>query len=471
MTKAGRKTTAENKQKVENPRQAALEILYRVEQEGAYANIALNKKLNDSRMDKKDRGLTTELTYGTLRQQINLDWVLSKFISRSLSSLTPWIRNILRMSLYQIMNMDKIPDSAAVNEGVNLAKKFGHKGTVSFVNGVLRNILRNIENLEYPSMDKGPAEHISIKYSHPLWMVKSWIKDYGIEDTIRICQANNQVPANTIRVNTIRTSKGKLLEQLINQGIDCKEGKWAEEALEISNFSSIQGIEGFAEGLFQVQDESSMLIAHIVNPQENFKVLDTCGAPGGKTTHLAQLMKNTGEIFCVDIHEHKLDLVHGSCRRLGITNVKLIQKDARELHEEFEGQMDCVLVDAPCSGLGILRRKPDIRWRKEEVKIKELQKLQKEIITSAAKCVKPGGVLVYSTCTITHEENQQVIIDFLQDNRGFITEDLSQYLPKGLLMKLENDVERNAEIKKGWLQLLPHLHGSDGFFMARIRRK
>ncbi|MHB8170057.1 MAG: 16S rRNA (cytosine(967)-C(5))-methyltransferase RsmB [Thermincolia bacterium] len=453
------------KNKVNIPREQALLVLHAVEQEGAYANLELNKVLEKSQPSKLDRGFITELVYGTLRSLHHLDWVLGRFLSRPLDTLTPWIRNILRLTVYQLFYLDKVPPSAAVNEAVNLAKNYGHGGTVKFVNGVLRNLLRNKEKIEYPDLAKEPALYISVVYSHPLWMVEKWLAQYGQEATIELCRANNEASPTTIRTNTLRTNRAALAAKLAEEGLEVRETLYIPEGLTVSGFASLGNLPAFKEGLFQVQDESSMAVGHICRPQEGSLVIDVCSAPGGKTTHLAQLMNNRGTIIALDIHSHKLGLIRDNCQRLGITCVQAHNMDARQLPDQWKEQADLVLVDVPCSGLGVLRRRPDARWRKEAQDLPAIQKLQLEILMAAAQCVKPGGTLVYSTCTITPEENTQVIEKFLAAHPEFAKEDLTPSLPEPL---------RQLDLpstKEGYLQLLPHLHGMDGFFIAKIVKK
>ncbi|SHJ95956.1 16S rRNA (cytosine(967)-C(5))-methyltransferase RsmB [Desulforamulus aeronauticus] len=444
-------------------RELALLVGKMVEEEGAYANLALNKVLEQYQPGKLDRAFATELVYGVLRNLNTLDWVLAHFLKQPLASQTVWIRNILRMGTYQIMFMPRVPDSAACNESVNLAKKFGHAGAAKFVNGVLRNVARQQNNLDYPNPQEDPVDHIALKYSHPTWLVERWLKEYGFDGTVALCQANNRPAPNTVRTNTLKISREELMDRLKEEGVEAWETQYVPEGLNLKNFLSYRSLTSFQEGLYQVQDESSMLVAHVLNPATGSRVLDVAAAPGGKTTHIAQLMRNSGEIVAFDIYNHKLDLIIDNCQRLGITSIRVEVADARDVHKEYQGWADYVLVDAPCSGLGVLRRRPDARWRKDPSQLPGIVRLQKEILQSAAKCLRPGGVLVYSTCTITHEENIGVVEDFLTEHPEFIMGDLRQFLPPGL------DQESTAE--KGYLQLLPHVHGMDGFFIARLRKK
>lgn len=445
-------------------RDLALKVLYSVNEEEAYSNIELNKVLVKYDPVKLDRAFITELVYGILRFRGTLDWVLGQYMSRPLDKISPWIREILRLGVYQLMYMDKVPPSAAVNESVNLAKKYGHQGVVKFVNGVLRNISRNLENITFPEISKDPIGHMAAKYSHPRWMVERWIAEFGVDNTEAICIANNSNPPNTVRTNTLKTSRDDLARVLNNEDIATEFCKYAPEGLNIRGFKSIGTIPEFSQGLFQVQDESSMLPAHALSPQPGSLVIDACSAPGGKTTHLAQLMENRGKIIAADIHRHKMDLIRENAERLGIDIIETLLTDARQLQEKFSEQADYILLDAPCSGLGVLRRRPEIRWRKKPEIITELQQLNRDLLAKVAKCLKPGGRMVYSTCTITAEENQQVVEEFVQNNPDYQFGDILNFLPHDL-------PGCNDRKGMGYIQLLPQVDGMDGFFIATLEKK
>lgn len=443
-------------------RELALQVLRAVDEEGAYANLALNQVLERYRPGKLDRAFATELTYGTLRSLNTLDWVLAQFIKKPLTSQTAAIRNILRLGVYQLMFMDRVPPSAACNEGAELARRHGHLGSIKFVNGVLRNVARRIKEIKFPGIEQNPVAHISLRYSHPAWLVERWLKDFGLEETILLCRTNNEPAPNTVRTNTLKITREGLTARLTGDGLTVHETTYAPEGLKIAGFLSLNSLAAFQEGLFQVQDESSMLAGRALMPFPGACVLDACSAPGGKATHLAQLMDNRGEIISVDIHPHKLKLIKENCERLGIGIVRRFTGDAGELPEILHGRADFVLIDAPCTGLGVLRRRPDSRWRKDPDQISDIVKLQAGILTSAARCLRAGGVLVYSTCTINHEENLGQVENFLDRHPDFMLEDLSQFLPLSLDLK--------GTMADGYLQLLPHQHGMDGFFISRMRK-
>lgn len=441
-------------------REEAVKIVHRVLREGAYSNIAVKQALDESNLSRLDKALVTEIANGTMRNLTRIDWVKNSFIKRD--KISPWIEDIIRCGIYQLLFLDRIPDSAVCNESAELSRKYGHEGLVRFVNGVLRNISRNKENIEYPDRSRQPVKFLSVYYSHPEWMVQKWVEDYGEEFAEKLLAANNQAPHFTIRYNRLKTDKQQLMEILREENIDFEEGRYNEEALFIKGTSSIEDKESFNKGLYQVQDESSMLVAHVAAPRPGERVLDVCSAPGGKTTHMAEIMGNEGEIVARDIHPHKLKLIDENCRRLGISIVKTELYDAKKLDAASIGKFDKVLLDAPCSGLGVIRRKPDLRWKKTPDNFYELAKSQKEMLGIAAQYVAEGGVLVYSTCTINKTENIDVVRDFLSKSSDFETESIKEHIPKKLYNKSTED---------GYLELYPNISGTDGFFIAKLRKR
>jgi 16S rRNA (cytosine967-C5)-methyltransferase len=360
------------------------------------------------------------------------------------------------MGAYQLLYLDRIPPSAACNEAVNLTKRYGHMGTAKFVNGILRAIARSKDQIEFPDIVSDPVEHIALRFSHPAWLVRRWIARFGVEETIQLCKKNNETPNMSVRANLLKTTRQELQQQLEADGLTVEASRWAPEGLLIDGFSALGQLDALRQGLFQVQDESSMLVAHVLDPQPGEFVIDACGAPGGKTTHIAQKMGNQGRVLSTDIHTHKLKLTAENCGRLGIDIVETKTMDARFMHEIYFEQAERVLVDAPCSGLGVLRRKPDSRWRKCPEMLVELPNLQTAILESAAQCVKPAGILVYSTCTIEPEENEAVIRRFLSGHPEYTLEHAGLLLPE----------PRPEEM----VQLYPHRDNVDGFFIARLRK-
>ncbi|MBS3970437.1 MAG: 16S rRNA (cytosine(967)-C(5))-methyltransferase RsmB [Clostridia bacterium] len=446
-------------------RDAALKAVFEVLEKGAYTNIAINNLLKETNFSPLERRFITEIVYGTVKNKNTLEWIRDRFVSKK--KIEPWINYIILTGIYQLIYLDKVPVSAACNESVSLAKKYGNPGSVKFVNGVLRNIARNLNDIPYPDVQDDPVLHISVVYSHPKWLVKRWVEEYGIEETIALCRHNNSRGPNTIRVNTLKIQVEELMTLFINRGINVKKTLYAPEGLEIGNFEQIDKIEAFAQGLFIMQDEASMLVARCLNPAPNSTIIDGCAAPGSKTTHLAQLTADKSTILAFDIHSHKLKLIEQNARRLGINSIQLQKQEAQRIGVLFERRIDYLLLDVPCSGIGVLRRRADLRWRKNQQQIKELSRLQLEIIEGAAKCLKPGGVLVYSTCTMTHEENHDVVEKFLKNNLGFSFNSLLPYIPH----ELTKDPHLQHTAKIGFMQILPQRHNMDGFFIARIVRE
>lgn len=440
-------------------REIALEVIHRVHKTGSYANILLPKRLQQSSLDKRDKAFTTELTYGTLRAKGTLDWIIGKFSKQKIDKIPDLVLDLLRMSTYQIIFMD-VPDHAAVNEAVTIAKKLFHPGITKFVNGLLRTIGREKDKIPWPKKSEDPAKYISIKYFHPLWMVKMWIDEFGVEDTEALCEADNRVPRLTIRVNTLKTTPERLSEALRQEGWKVEPGRYLSEALVVKGVGDITSIPQFKDGQFYVQDESSMIIGHVVDPQPGETVLDAAAAPGGKTTHMAELMQDKGQIIAVDANPNRVNLIKQNIQRMGIAIAQAVKADATKLKPVIKKPVDRVLVDAPCSGLGVLARRPDARWTKTPEQIKELSRLQTDILLSVADFVRPGGVLVYSVCSLTSQETRLAVERFLRVREDFYVEDLSPFLPDAL----------RPDVRDGIIQLLPHKHGIDGLFIARLRR-
>ncbi len=441
-----------------NGRSVALKILMEINEEGAYSNISLMRNLTNN-IKNVDQGLIREIVYGTLENMIYIDWVINKFSKTRFNKISPVIKQILRMGIYQILFMDRIPDSAAVNESVKLAKKYSHKGAFGFVNGILRNISRNKDNIIVPDKNKNPLEYLTIKYSHPKWMIKDWVSQFGFDFTESLCIANNTKPKLNIRVNTLKTTKDELLKKLNSLGLSASETDIAKDGIIVYNPLRITETEEFKNGYFQIQDESSMLVGEIMNPEQNSLIIDVCSAPGGKSTHLAQKMNNNGKIIARDIYEHKLKLIRDNAKRLGIDIIETENFNALDVDNKYIGKADYCLVDAPCSGLGLIRRKPEIKWNKQKDNIDEITNLQYEILKNAGLYLKKNGVLVYSTCTIEKKENINLIQKFLNNHSNF------KFMGFDTLIKYD-DTTKTA--LKGYLELYPNIHNTDGFFIAKL---
>ena len=443
---------------MDKARETALKALHEVNEKGAYANVALAQALRAAKLSDMDRRFVTELVYGAAKAGGTLDWMLRRYLNRPLAKIPPMVRDILRLAMYQIFFLERVPASAACNTAVELTKRYSHAGTVKFVNAVLRTAAREPEKAAFPSGKGNETQHLALSSQHPVWLVRRWVQQFGYEEAVRLCTFDNEPAVLSLRTNTLKTTREKLLEYLQAEGVEAEASCWTPEGVLCRRHGALDELMSLQKGFFQVQDESSMLVAHIVAPEPGDFVLDACSAPGGKTTHLAALMGDVGRIVALDIHEHKIRRLEENCKRLGITSVEPMLLDAREAGRHFAGQADCVLVDAPCSGLGVLRRKPDARWRKTPAELLALPILQKEILESAAGAVKPGGVLVYSTCTITRAENEEIIEAFLKDHEVFSLETAGEFLP---LQKRREKM----------IQLYPQRDGTDGFFIARMKRR
>lgn len=444
------------------PREVALKIIYDINENGAYSNIALNKHLEESNLKELDRGFVTELVYGTVKWKLSIDWAISQFSSIKLKKISPWILNVLRLGVYQLLYMDRIPESAACNESVTLARRYGHSASSGFVNAVLRNIARNKHSIKYPDKSREPVKYLSVRYSYPEWLVESWVERFGTEFTEGLLESGNKTPELTVRANTLKISSEELADRLVAEGVEVEKARYMEDSLILKNPSSLTRLTSFKEGRFQVQDESSTLVGKVLDPQPGNLVLDVCSAPGGKATHIAQLMKNTGKVVARDIHEHKIKIIEEAAKRLGITIIQAEMYDAAKIDHNYKGKADCVLVDAPCTGLGIIRKKPDIKWSRNLGDKKEITELQSKILAAASSYVKAGGTLVYSTCTIEPEENEEMVKVFLLENKDFEMENIERFLPQNL--KVDS-------ASQGFVQLYPNIHGIDGFFIARMKRR
>lgn len=437
-------------------------VLYEVNEKGAYSNIALNRQLEAGKLQGVDRAFVTELVYGVLKWKLTIDLTIKKFSSIRLKKISPWILNILRLGVYQLLYTSKVPESAACNESVKLASKHGHNASAGFVNAVLRNIARNRDSLKLTDGITDKVKYLSIKYSHPEWMVARFVELFGPEFTEGLLDADNATPEFTVRTNSLRSTAGQLAEELAAEGVETAPGRYGGGALLLKSPSSVTKLAAFRKGLFQVQDESSMLAARVLDPGPGELVIDMCSAPGGKATHIAQLMGNKGAVLARDVFEHKVKLIEEAAQRLGIDIIRAEVYDSSVPDPVYAAKADRVLLDAPCTGLGILRRKPDIRWSREIEDGKPIRELQSALLRAAASYLKPGGVMVYSTCTILPEENGGVVRDFLKENGGFALDDITPHLPAELAGYVEDG---------GMLQLYPNRDGVDGFFIARLRKR
>lgn len=436
-----------------NSRMIAVEILEKVLEEGAYSNIALGRFLNKYDIKEQDRALITEIVYGTLKYKYTIDTILSGMLRDPLERLDKSILNILRISIYQFRYLDKVPEYAIVNEGVNLAKKTSI-GASKLVNGVLRNYLRNKDG-DF-KIKPGLINELCFKYSFDKWMVKLFLDQYGREYTEKILNGLNSVPPVTIRINTLKSNYDDIFNKLRELNYTVEEGAVCPEAIKLIRGSSIESNPLFKEGYFTVQDESAMLASLAMEVSEGMEVLDICAAPGGKSTHMGEMMNNKGTISSIDLYEHKIKLIENNAERLGISNIKTMVTDAAVFNPNLREKFDRVLVDAPCSGLGIIRKKPEIKWVKTMDEIKGLYKIQEHILKNASSYLKKGGILVYATCTLNVEENEKRVLSFLKENKDFSIDKL-----------FFGERDNFIYTEDGMLTILPD-RDMDGFFIARL---
>ncbi|MGA8942056.1 MAG: 16S rRNA (cytosine(967)-C(5))-methyltransferase RsmB [Thermoactinomyces sp.] len=446
-------------------RETALDILVLLETRHAYSNLLLNQVLEQSRLDHRDKGLVTELVYGTVQRLNTIDWILDQLLKKGIGSMEPWIRQLLRLGIYQLLYLDRIPERAAIYETVQIGKKRGHKGIAGLVNGVLRSFLRKKQQL-IPRRNPRTLTEKALTYSCPEWMVKRMEQVYGEEETKAALLSCLKPPKVSIRVNRLKIGRDEFVKQWheTEKG-EAEASRVAPEGVLIHQGGNPAHTAWFQEGYCSIQDESSMLVAHALAPQPGMKVLDVCAAPGGKTSHMAEIMQNQGQIFACDIHEHKLSLIRSNVTRLGIHIVSARLQDGTRLHEEFAPEtFDAILLDAPCSGLGVIRRKPDLKWSKEAKNIASLVQLQKSLLDSVAPLLRPGGALVYSTCTWEPRENVEQVTAFLKRHPDFA-------LDSRFVKQLPPVVTGTAQTGEAWVQILPHHLMSDGFFISRLVKK
>lgn len=402
--------------KVDFARELAIKILYRIEEDNGYSNLVLDENLQKERekLTTKDIGLISEIVYGTISWKLTIDTILQKYSNIKINKISKWVKLILRIGIYQIVFLDKIPKSASVNESVNLCKKYGYK-SVGFVNA----ILRKVDKSDYEELKniKDENERISKMYSMPEWIVEKLVNQYGVTKTEEICINSNLRPIITIRVNILKNT----LEEL-KQKLDERKILWEETEipnfLHLKNIRNVSNLDLFKEGLFTIQDEGAGKIGLTLNPKEGESVLDACSAPGGKTTQLAEIMGNKGQIFAWDIYTHRINLVKENAKRLGISIIEADKKDACKYDSKYENKFDKILLDVPCMGLGVCKRKPDIKWQKTEEEINEITQVQENILQVCSKYLKKGGELVYSTCSILKEENEDIIEKFLEEEKS-----------------------------------------------------
>ena len=420
-------------------RKTAYLTLMDIETKKSFSNLALNHQVIMNKPDSQ--GFVRELVYGVLENKMLLDYYIDLLVKTGAASLKASDRTLLRMGIYQLGYMDSVPEYAAVNETVVMAKRYC-RGRSGFINGVLRNFLKKNDELQLPDREKDEIRYLSVKYSYEPWIVELWVDEYGIEFAEELLAAGNETPPNTIRLNWLKAVKQDLIDSLESRGFEVEQGEHSPNALHVKG-SGLLETEFYKHGLFSVQDESSMMVAEKMDPKHGETIMDVCAAPGGKTMAIAERMNNTGRVISSDVYRRKLDLIDREAHRLGIKNVETRPWDATRVDSSMIGKADRVLVDAPCSGLGVVRRKPEIKYKEKSAEMDLLPRKQLAILSASAQYVKVGGTLVYSTCTVNPYENERVVEDFLKKNGRF---------------KIQESV-----------QLLPNRDGTDGFYICVMK--
>lgn len=437
---------------MKNARQTAFDILSKIQKDSSYSNLTIDSFLASVCLDEVDSAFVSALVYGVLESSFTLDYQLAANLKQPLKKLKPQVLTVLRLGAYQLLFMDKVPESAAVNESVKLIKANGCSFASGLVNAVLRNVAK--KGLCLPD-ESDKTFYYSVRYSFPQELVKFWIKSYGEENTVGIMESCSGRPPLIVRANTLKVTADELTSTLKNEGIESKSSV-VTDSLELGKCGSVERLKSFADGLFHVQDAASQFCIAALDPQPGETILDLCAAPGGKSFTVAERMNNTGKIIACDIHNHRLDLIKSGAARLGITNIECIVNDAAVYNENLP-MADRVLCDVPCSGLGIVRRKPEIRCKPLDT-LKELPPVQGKILDTASRYVKKGGTLVYSTCALNPKENENVCKSFLESHPDFKS-------------KLPSFACEDMYIRDGFITLMPHINGTDGFFIAVFERK
>ncbi|MBP6492514.1 MAG: 16S rRNA (cytosine(967)-C(5))-methyltransferase RsmB [Clostridia bacterium] len=425
---------------MEQNRRTAYFTLMDVEAKQAYSHLALNHHILSGKPDSP--AFVRQLVYGVLENKMYLDYILEHFVKTPIDKMRSSDLTVLRLGIYQLKFLDGVPEYAAVNESVDLAKRFC-RGREGFINGVLRSFLRAGKEVEMPDRSKDEIKYLSLKYSYEPWIIELWLEQYAVDFVEELLEAGNKTPALVIRINQLKTTRDDLKRRIIAKGFQAEDGMLCKEALHVEGRGLLGG-KLYLSGMFSVQDESSMLAVNMLDPKPDELIMDVCAAPGGKTLAIAEKMGNRGQVIAWDIYKRKLAIVDKEAVRLGITNVTTKTWDATRVESSMIDKADRVLVDAPCSGLGVVRRKPEIKFKKKAADIEELPKKQLAILSASSKYVKPGGILVYSTCTISPYENQNVVKEFLKKNPVFTKEEE--------------------------LQLLPNINDTDGFFICKMKK-
>jgi len=446
-----------------NARAMALKILIRWEGKKPLLDEVLSEVLDKSVLpDPRDQGLVSELINGVIRHLVFIDYMISRVSKKPLEKMDPEVRNLLRLGTYQIF-FTRIPDQVAVAETLKIAQRHRGQWIINFLNAVLRELVRKKDHLTLPPREMDKETHLATKFSYPRWLIKRWLARFGEEETEALLQAGNERPILVVRTNTLRLSRQQLLLYLKDKIPKACQGEFSPDALKLKGFSGrISELKAFKFGWLQVQDEASQLVSYLLAPRPGQRILDACAGVGGKTTHLAQLMHNTGKIYALDIYPWRLKRLEENAKRLGVTNIETFSLDATQAVKKLGGNFfDAILVDAPCTGTGIIRRHPDIKWMRSPQDLEEIPKKQLSLLDSLAPLLKKGGVMVYATCSLEPEENEGVIEAFLHQHPDFRLEKAQNILPEAAKILAD---------ERGFLRTYPHRHGLDGFFAARLRK-
>ena len=441
-------------------RNTMLDLLLRIEKDKSFSHLLIDHEIKGKQINQRDVNLLTEIVYGTLQRKITLDYYIDHFISTK-KKIDKWVRILLRMSFYQIIYLDKVPDHAVIHEAVEIAKKRGHKGISGLVNGVLRNLQR--QGIPDTQLIQDKMKRLSIETSHPEWLVNRWMKEYGFETTSAMCEANLTRKPQSIRIQPLKISRDMAIKELEDLGFIVYPSQLSEQGIVVEK-GNILSTNLFKEGYITVQDQSSMLIGELIQPKRNIRVLDACSAPGGKATHISEKMENTGTVYAYDLHKNKINLIRQKAEDLGLTNIEVNQSDARNLQQMHESEsFDRILVDAPCSGLGVIRGKPEIKYNKTEKDVVRLSEIQYEILDHVSPLLKEDGLLVYSTCTVDVQENEEVVKKFLNEHKNFIVDPT-------FFEQLPSVLKDTKGVSKYGVQLFPQDLQTDGFFLCRFKK-
>ncbi|MBS1551028.1 MAG: 16S rRNA (cytosine(967)-C(5))-methyltransferase RsmB [Bacteroidetes bacterium] len=459
-----KKETEYSKNLYADARSCAVKILCRCERTDSYLEKLIDAELRNDTLNDFDKALLNEISHGVIRWMRRLDWFLNGFYRGNYEKCLPEVRNAMRVALYQILFLNKIPYSAAVNEAVEFIKRIHGEKHAGVVNGLLRTIIRTLENLVWPTREIDEVNYLGIIQSHPNWMVNRWIKRFGFDEAVKLCEENNKRPVMALRVNNIKISTSDFEDYLKEKNLYYRKGNYLDNFFTTKTMSKIYTDEYFRQGFFSIQDESAGLAAKLLSPEKDELIIDVCSAPGGKTSYMSEMMNNEGLIIAVEKYLSRIEVMNKNFERLGVKNAKVIHDDisdprTADLKDSLIGKADKILVDAPCSGLGVLSKKPDIKWKREPDDIFQLQKLQTEILENSLKYLKPQGAIIYSTCTTESEENMNIVENFLRVHPEFSIENASAFVPE------------KAVNKDGCIELFPHIHNTDGAFSARLVRR